>query len=71
MNRQKRHWSRFPCVKQQAIDQAIVDLSLEHAELGSDKVGRLVRNRGLRVSSERVRKVRREEVSASPITAQV
>jgi hypothetical protein len=38
-----------------------VDLSLEHPELGSDKVGRLVRNRGLRVSSERVRQVRREE----------
>jgi hypothetical protein len=38
-----------------------VELSIEHAELGSDKVGRLVRNRGLRVSSERVRKVRREE----------
>jgi len=38
-----------------------VELSIEHAELGSDKVGKLVRNRGLRVSSERVRKVRREE----------
>lgn len=56
-----RYRPKFPCVKQQEIDQAIVDLSLEHAELGSDKVGRLVRNRGLRVSSERVRKVRREE----------
>ena len=42
-------------------DEAIVELSLEHPELGSDTVGRLVRNRGLRVSSERVREVRREE----------
>lgn len=56
-----RYRSKFPCVKQQEIDQAIVDLSLKQAELGSDKVGRLVRKRGLRVSSERVRKVRREE----------
>lgn len=56
-----RYRPKFPCIKQQEIDRAIVDLSIEHPELGSDKVGRLVRNRGLRVSSERVRKVRREE----------
>ena len=36
-----RYRPKFPCIKQQEIDQAIVDLSLEHAELGSDKVGRL------------------------------
>ena len=47
-------------------DEAIVELSLEHPELGSDKVGRLVRNRGLRVSSERVREVRREECLQVP-----
>jgi len=39
---------------------------LEHPELGSDKVGRLVRNQGLRVSSERVRQVRREECLQVP-----
>lgn len=43
-----------------------MDLSLEHPELGSDKVGRLVRNRGLRVRSERVRQVRREECLQVP-----
>jgi transposase InsO family protein len=43
-----------------------VDLSLEHPELGSDKVGRLVRNQGLRVSNERVRQVRREECLQVP-----
>ncbi|MDA7615695.1 hypothetical protein N8554_00395 [Akkermansiaceae bacterium] len=47
-------------------DEAIVELSLEHPELGSDKVGRLVRNRGLRVSSERVREVRRDECLQVP-----
>ena len=47
-------------------DEAIVELSLEHPELGSDKVGRLVLNRGLRVSSERVREVRREECLQVP-----
>ena len=47
-------------------DETIVELSLEHPELGSDKVGRLVRNRGLRVSSERVREVRREECLQVP-----
>ena len=61
-----RYRPKFPSVKKQELDQAIVDLSLEHAELGSDKVGRLVRNRGLRVSSERVRKVRREECLQVP-----
>lgn len=53
-------------MKQDQIDDAIVELSIEHPELGSDKVGRLVRNRGLRVSSQRVRKVRREECLQVP-----
>lgn len=61
-----RYCPKFPSVKKETIDNAIVDLSIEHPELGSDKVGRLVRNRGLRVSSERVRKVRREECLQVP-----
>ena len=56
-----RYRPKFPSVKKETINNAIVELSIEHPELGSDKVGRLVRNRGLRISSERVRKVRREE----------
>jgi transposase InsO family protein len=51
---------------QQQVDQAIVDLSQEHPELGSDKVGRLVRKQGHRVSSQRVRQVRREECLTVP-----
>lgn len=53
-------------MKKEQADEAIVDLSLENPELGADKVGRLVRNRGLRVSNERVRQVRREECLQVP-----
>ncbi|MGC6567533.1 MAG: hypothetical protein ACON38_18205, partial [Akkermansiaceae bacterium] len=56
-----RYRPKFPSSKKEEADAAIVDLSLEHPELGSDKVVRLVRNQGLRVSSARVRQVRREE----------
>ena len=61
-----RYRPKLPSSKKKEADTAIVDLSLEHPELGSDKVGRLVRNRGLRVSSERVRQVRREECLQVP-----
>ena len=61
-----RYRPKFPSSKKKETDAAIVDLSLEHPELGSDKVGRLVRNRGLRVSNERVRQVRREECLQVP-----
>jgi len=50
-------WAKFPSSKKEEADTAIVDLSLEHPKLGSDKVGRLVRNRSLRVSNESVRQV--------------
>ena len=40
-----------------------MELSLAHPELGSDKVGRLVRKQGRQISSQRVRAVRREELS--------
>lgn len=61
-----RYHPKLPSAKKEEIDNAIVELSIEHPELGSDKVGRLVRNRGLRVSSQRVRKVRREECLQVP-----
>ena len=61
-----RYRSKFPSLKQELAEAAIVELSLEYPELGADKVGRLVRNRGLRVSSERVRQVRREECLQVP-----
>ncbi|MDA7635990.1 IS3 family transposase, partial [Akkermansiaceae bacterium] len=61
-----RYRPKFPSPMKEEADEAIVELSLEHPELGSDKVGRLVRNRGLRVSSERVREVRREECLQVP-----
>lgn len=48
-------------MKQQQVDLTIVNLSIQHPEFGSHKVGRLVRNRGQWVSSEWVRQVRREE----------
>lgn len=38
-----------------------MELSREHPELGADKIGRLVRKRGHRVSNDRVRQVRRAE----------
>jgi len=43
-----------------------VEQSLEHPELGSDKVGRLVRKQGKQISSKRVREVRREECLQVP-----
>ena len=47
-----RYRPRFPSTKKEEADTGLVDLSLEHPELGSDKVGRPVRNRGLGVSSK-------------------
>ncbi|MEO1837287.1 MAG: integrase core domain-containing protein [Akkermansiaceae bacterium] len=56
-----RYRTKTPSLSKQLVDQSIVELSREHAELGADKIGRLVRNEGLRVSNDRVREVRREE----------
>lgn len=56
-----RYRPRVPRPIRQQAEQAVVDLSQEHPELGSDKIGRLVRNAGHRVRNERVRQVRREE----------
>ena len=61
-----RYQSKFPFAKKEEADAAIVDLSLEHPDLGSDKVDRLVCNQGFRVSRERVRQVRCEECLQVP-----
>ena len=47
-------------------ESKVVELSIEHPELGADKVGRMVRNSGHRISSQRVRNVRREECLQVP-----
>ena len=44
-----RYRPRFPSLRRQQAEQAVVDLSAEHPEMGSDKIGRLVRNAGHRV----------------------
>ena len=56
-----RYRPKYPSLRRQCADQSVVDLSREHPELGADKIGRLVRNEGHRVSNDRVRKVRRAE----------
>jgi transposase len=56
-----RYRTKTPSLSKQLVDQSIVDLSREHPEFGADKIGRLVRNEGLRVSNDRVREVHREE----------
>lgn len=55
-----------PSKARQDAEEAVVEESLEHPELGSDKIGRLVRNRGHRISNKRVRDVRREECLQVP-----
>ena len=49
-----------------ASEDAVVQLSLEHPELGADKIGRLVRKQNHRISSKRVRDVRRDECLQVP-----
>lgn len=52
---------KYPKQVRQQVEEAIVRQSLEHPELGADKIGRLVRNHGMRVSNQRVRTLRRNE----------
>lgn len=56
-----RYQAMYPSLHVLEVEGEIVELSQAHPELGSDKIGRLVRNQGYRVSNERVRRVRREE----------
>ena len=62
MNRSTyRYRAKYPSLQVLELEQAIVDLSKERPELGSDKIARQVRKRGYRVSNGRVREVRRGE----------
>jgi len=56
-----RYRMKYPKQVRQQVEEAIVRQSLEHPELGADKIGRLVRNHGMRVSNQRVRTLRRNE----------
>ena len=56
-----RYRMKYPKQVRQQVEEAIVRQSLEHPELGADKIGRLVRNHGMRVSNQRVRRLRRNE----------
>ena len=56
-----RYQAMYPSLHVLEVEREIVELSQEHPELGSDKIGRLVRKQGYRVSNDRVRRVRREE----------
>lgn len=61
-----RYEVKRPSKARQNAEEAVVEESLEHPELGSDKIGRLVRNRGHQISNKRVRDVRREEYLQVP-----
>ena len=52
---------KYPKQVRQQVEEAIVRQSLEHPELGADKIGRLVRNHGMRVSNQRVRTLHRND----------
>ena len=61
-----RYRPRWPRLPRQQIEQAVVDLSLENPELGSDKIAAMVRRRGHRVANQHVREVRRDECLTVP-----
>ena len=56
-----RYEAKFPSSYQCVVEKAIVRLSHEYPEWGAEKIGRLVRNEKLRVSNDRVRRIRRQE----------
>jgi hypothetical protein len=43
-----RYRPKLPCLRQQQIEQAVVDLSLKNPELGADKIAAMVRRGGVR-----------------------
>lgn len=61
-----RYRPKWPRLARQQAQQAVVDLSLEHAELGGDKIAALARRDGHRVSNRRVRQLRTEECLTVP-----
>src|SRR5690606_6794745 len=56
-----RYRPKDPRLPRAAADEAVVALSLEHPELGADKIASLVRRQGHRLSNRRARQLRREE----------
>ena len=56
-----RYRMKYPNQIRERVEEAVVRQSLEHPELGADKIGRLVRNHGMKVSNQRVRALRRSE----------
>ncbi len=61
-----RYRPKLPCLRQQQIEQAVVDLSLKNPELGADKIAAMVRRGGLRVANKRVRQIRLDECLTVP-----
>jgi putative transposase len=65
-----RYRPKRPGLARQEAEQAVVDLSLEHPELGGDKIAAMVRKRGHRISNRRVRQLRAEECLKVPPPAE-
>lgn len=62
-----RYRPKHPRLPRAAADEAVVALSLEHPELGADKIASMVRRQGHRLSNRRARQLRREEcLTVSP-----
>ena len=61
-----RYKIKYPNQNQEQTEETVVQQSLEHPEFGADKIGRLVRRKGIRVSNQRVRTVRRNEGLSVP-----
>lgn len=61
-----RYRPKWPRLARQQAEQAVVDLSLEHAELGGDKIAAMARRDGHRISNRRVRQLRAEECLTVP-----
>ena len=61
-----RYRPKWPSLARQQAEQAVVDLSLEHAELGGDKIAAMARRDGHRISNRRVRQLRAEECLTVP-----
>jgi transposase InsO family protein len=61
-----RYRPKWPRLARQQAEQAVAELSLEHAELGGDKIAAMARRDGHRISNRRVRQLRAEECLTVP-----
>jgi putative transposase len=61
-----RYRTKLPRPPRAAADEAVVALSLEHPELGADKIASMARREGHRLGNQRARRLRREECLAVP-----